>query len=260
MGDGVLDIILGVVSSAISAGAAWALQAALRRRKLQRKQQFFGLYAGTECLLVVNRHTGSVSDKSVSRRDVYALMELAALVQECGARADIVSHQEIRQGLGDKAEFCIGGPESNSRTAAHLNWRFPGVRVGRDDTRPGLPPAVPITVGTDTYTWTEQASYVLVARISAGAGRPAFLVAGQTATSNQAATHYLISRHPQLAKTYGRSGTFCLILRVVQPGAYGPDVVELVGDVTAQASAPRPAPDPAPVPVPAESAAPGNPV
>ncbi|MHA6760444.1 hypothetical protein [Streptacidiphilus sp. PAMC 29251] len=214
-----------------------------------RKQQFFGLYAGTECLLVVNRHTSSVSEKSVSRHDVYALMELAALVQECGARADIVPHNEIRQGLGDKAEFCIGGPASNSRTAAHLAWRFPGVRIDGDTTQRALPSEFQIEVGPNAYTWTAEASYVLLARISAGeGGRPAFLVSGQTATSNQAAAHYLISHHRQLMQSHGLSGTFCLILKVVQPGSYGPDIVELVGDVTAQASAPRPTP----VPIPAE--------
>ena len=109
--------------------------------------------------------------------------------------------------------------------------------IDPDATRPS---EFAIQVGTDSYTWTAQASYVLVARISAG-GRPAFLVSGQTATSNQAAVHYLISHHLELIHSHGQSGTFCLILKVVQPAAYGPDIVELVGDVTAQASAPRPA-------------------
>ena len=257
MGDGLLNIMLGVASSAVSAGAAWMLQIALRRRRLARKQRFFGLYTGTECLVVVNRHTASVSEKSVSRHDVYALMELAALVQECGARADIVPHNEIRQGLGDKAEFCLGGQASNSRTAAHLAWRFPGVDMSGVDAQRGHPDNFPIVVGADSYGWTREVSYVLVARINAGdGGRPAFLVAGQTATSNQGAVHYLIAHHRELMRRYGPSGTFCLILRVVQPAAYGSDVVELVGDVTAQASAPRPAPAPVPTPSPLPAATP----
>ncbi|MDP5316890.1 hypothetical protein [Streptomyces poriferorum] len=37
---------------------------------------------------------------------------------------------------------------------------------------------------------------------------------------------------------------FCLLLKVVNSQAYGPDVVELVGDVTRAAQAPAPAPTP----------------
>lgn len=71
-------------------------------------------------------------------------------------------------------------------------------------------------------------------------GRPTFLIC-QTAVSNIAGVRYLARHHRELARRHGRSGTFSLLLRVVQPEDYGADVVELVGDVTAEAGAAPPA-------------------
>lgn len=67
-----------------------------------------------------------------------------------------------------------------------------------------------------------------------------FLFCGQTAITNQAATRYLARNHERLTRKYGDS-TFVLLLRVVNSGAYGPDVVELVADVTREAKTPLPA-------------------
>ncbi|WP_405017748.1 hypothetical protein OHV05_12550 [Kitasatospora sp. NBC_00070] len=237
--DSLLNLVLGLLASAISAGLGWLAHTVRRRRRLGQVREFFGLPGGTECLLVVNRHTAATSSKSVSRNDVYALMELAALVRECGAQADLVAHDQVRQGLGGKAEFCLGGPESNERTAAHLaNW-LPGVSFTAE---PGPHWASTIAVGDETFRFGSAdgtpRAYVLLARVHAGPGsRPVFLIAGQTATSNHAAVRYLTSRHRQLAHRHGRDGGFALMLRVVNPEAYGPDVVELASDVTAKAFA-----------------------
>lgn len=248
MGDGVLNIILGVASSAVSAGAAWILQTALRRRRLNRTRAFFGLPAGGECLLVVPRKAGAISERTVAQRDVYALMELAGLVRSCGAEAEIVAHNEVRQGIGGKAEFCIGGPVANDRTGAHLRWRLPGVAV-EAEWEAGVNNLI---IGDQVYSRDSAvAEYVLLARIAAGIGeRPTFLVCGQTATTNLAAVRYLTRHQRELMRRYQQDETFCLLLRVVQPDSYGADVIELVGDVTTQASAPRPAA--------AESAAPAS--
>ncbi|MFC1417005.1 hypothetical protein [Streptacidiphilus cavernicola] len=253
MSDGLLNVILGVVSSAISAGAAWALQSALRRRRLNRTREFFGLPRGSECLLVVPHKAGVTVDRTVGQRDAYALMELAALVRECGAEAEIVAHNEVHQGIGGKAEFCIGGPAANDRMAAHLRWRLPGVAITTEWDETGLNQ---LLIGDQVHLREKgRADYVALGRIVAGQGeRPTFLVCGQTATSNLAAVRYLTRHHHELMRRYSTDTTFCLLLRVVQADAYGADVVELVGDVTGPASAPRPA-----APVPAESAAPGSP-
>ncbi|MDH6580097.1 hypothetical protein [Kitasatospora sp. MAP5-34] len=241
MTDSVLNVLLGLVASAISAGLGWLAQTLRRRRRLGRVQEFFGMPAGTQCLLVVNHHTASTSSKSVSRNDVHALMELAALVKECGARADIVAHDQVRQGLGGQAEFCLGGPASNQRTAAHLASWLPGVAFAAE---PGRPHLDTIAVGDEKYRFeldpgaSGAGTYVLLARLHAGPGsRPVFLIAGQTATANHAAVRYLTTNHRQLAHRHDADGTFALVLRVVNPGAYGPDVVELASDITAKAIA-----------------------
>ena len=249
----VLNIVLGVASSAVSAALAWVLQASLRRRSLERKRAFFGMRAGTECLIVAPRKAGSaVEERVVAQRDVYAMMELAALVRECGAEAEIIGAGEVRQGVGGRAEFCIGGPLANERTAAHLRWRLPGVSATAE-WEAGVNELI---VGDRSYTREKGlVEYVLLARITGGEGeRPTFLVCGQTATSNLAAVRVLSRRHRELIRAHGPRGTFALLLRVVQPGAYGPDVVEFVADVTAQASAPRPAAGPAPDPDPVRAA------
>ena len=82
--------------------------------------------------------------------------------------------------------------------------------------------------------------YVLLARLTAGQeGRPVFLLCGQRSVTSQAAARYLARHHARLARKHGARGNFCLLLRVVNSQAYGPDVVELVGDVT-RAPPPRP--------------------
>ncbi|MGW2375329.1 MULTISPECIES: hypothetical protein [Kitasatospora] len=243
MNDNVLNVLLGLVASAISAGLGWLAQALRRRRTVERVRAFFGLPAGSECLIVVPRSIGAGSDAgTVTRRDAYALMSLAGLVEGCGARAEIVAHDSAKRGLGAKTEFCIGGPVSNERTAAHLAWGLPGAVV----TSGADPGSNVIVVGDRDFTADEEHVHTLLARIAtADGGRPVFLVSGQTGTANQAGVRYLVAHHRELARRHGRNGTFALVLRVVKPRAYGPDMVELAADVTAEAL--RPSPTAAPV-------------
>ncbi|MFF2043342.1 hypothetical protein ACFVVX_23265 [Kitasatospora sp. NPDC058170] len=245
MTDSVLNVLLGLVASAITAALGWLAQTLRRRRRLGRVQAFFGLPAGGDCLLVVNRHAASVHSNSVQRDDVYALMELSGLVRECGGRAELVAHDRVRQGLGHKAEFCLGGPVSNDRTAAHLASWLPGVVFTPDRIIEEFDPDdASVSAGDETFRFvlgdnarTGQA-FVLLARLHAGpGGRPVFLIAGQSGVANHAAVRYLVANHRKLARRYGLDRTFALMLRVVNPGAYGPDVVELASDVTAKASA-----------------------
>lgn len=235
MGDGVVDLILNIAAGVLTAGLGWLAQRLLQRRRLQRTRDFFGLPAGSECLLVVNRHASSSSELSVHRRDVFALLELAGLVQRCGAQVEVIGHDAARQGFGTKTEFCIGGPSSNSRTAAHLKWRLPGIDV--IDARTGG-----TRVGGTTYPYDKQSPSVLLAKVTGpDQTRPVFLISGQRAITNQAAVRYLVTRERRLARSYGTDGRFCLLLRVIDPEAYGPDVVELVADVTELAfTAPTP--------------------
>ncbi|WP_406005971.1 hypothetical protein OG440_07115 [Streptomyces sp. NBC_00637] len=240
MNDDVRNIVLGVVAAGISAALGWLTRTYLWKRRLRRKQAFFGLPEHSECLLVVNRDAGG-PDLAVHRHDVFALLELAALIKDCGAGAEVVTQDAARQGFGERTEFCVGGPGSNRRMAAHIQAMLPGVRVNTDR-EPG-PDRLAFQIGGEHHRMDPGVTeYVLLARLTAGhrrEARPVFLFCGQRAINNQAATRYLVRNHERLARKHG-NGSFVLLLKVINSQAYGPDVVELVEDVTRAAQAPLP--------------------
>lgn len=232
------DVLLGLVAAGISATLAWIARTYLWRVRLRRRQQFLGLPDGSDALLVINRQAGG-NPQSVQDHDVYALSELSALVKECGARITLVTHTSVRQGIGEDTEFCLGGPVSNQRMAAHLQTLLPGVRVNA-----GLDPSEAadqcvFQIGQERYPLEiGTGEYVLLARLVAQAGaRPVFLFCGQVAITNQAATRYLARHLEQLARKH-KNSSFCLLLKVTNSDAYGPDMTELVADVTHAAQTP----------------------
>jgi hypothetical protein len=240
MNDDVRNIVLGVVAAGISAAVGWLARTFLWKRKLRRKQAFFGLPENSESLLVVNRDPAA-TEPAVHRFDVYALLELSALIKGCGAHLHVVTQDSAHQGFGERTEFCVGGPGSNRRMMAHMAAMLPGVRVNID-AEPG-PDRGAFQIGDERYRMDPGITeYVLLARLTAGdrrEARPVFLFCGQRAITNQAATRYLARNHERLARKHGDS--FVLLLKVINSQAYGPDVVELVEDVTRAAQTPLPA-------------------
>ncbi|GCB44718.1 hypothetical protein SNL152K_2008 [Streptomyces sp. NL15-2K] len=236
------NLVLGVVAAGISAALGWLARTYLWKRKLRRKQAFFGLPDNAESLLVVNRGAGG-PELTVMRYDVFALLELAALIKDCNAHAQVVPHDVARQGFGERTEFCVGGPASNRRMGAHLSSLLPGVRVNVD-AEPS-PDRGAFQIGSERYrVEVGKAEYALLARLTvdqSNGTRPVFLFCGQTAITNQAATRYLARNHERLTRKHGNN-SFALLLKVVNSQAYGPDVVELVADVTRAAQTPLPAP------------------
>ncbi|MFD0369229.1 hypothetical protein [Streptomyces sp. NPDC059071] len=232
MNEDLRNVVLGVLATGVSGSLGWLARTYLWRRRLRKKQAFFGLPSHSECLLVVHREAGS--DSAVHRFDVSALLELSALVKDCGAHAQIVQHDLAQQGFGDRTEFCVGGPGSNRRMGAHLGSLLPGLQMST--AREPAEERGAIRIGEDVYRMEPGVvEYVLLARLTAGeGGRPVFLFCGQRAINNQAATRYLARHHARLARRY-RNGSFVLLLKVVNSQAYGPDVVELVADVTREA-------------------------
>ncbi|GAB2814812.1 hypothetical protein GCM10027073_53350 [Streptomyces chlorus] len=256
MSDDVRNIVLGVVASGLFAALGWIARTSLWKRKLRRKQAFFGLPDNSESLLVVNRDPAT-AEPAVHRFDVFSLLELSALIKDCGAHVQVVTQDAAHQGFGERTEFCVGGPASNRRMVAHMAAMLPGVRVNIDP-EPG-PDRGAFRIGTELYRMEPGVTeYVLLARLTVGeqrGTRPVFLFCGQRAITNQAATRYLARHHERLARKHG-SHSFVLLLKVVNSQAYGPDVVEVVGDVTRAAQTPLPAPaaaesSPAPAPAPA---------
>ncbi|MFD7280884.1 hypothetical protein ACFV80_28500 [Streptomyces sp. NPDC059862] len=244
MNDDVRNIVLGVIAAGLSAAIGWLARTYLWRRKLRRKQAFLGLPQNSESLLVVNRDSAT-SEPAVHRFDVFALLELSALIKDCGAHLQMVTQDNVQQGFGERTEFCVGGPGSNRRMLAHMAAMLPGVRVNIDP-EPG-PDRGAFQIGSERYRMEPGVTeYVILARLTAGErreARPVFLFCGQRAITNQAATRYLARNHERLARKHGTK-PFVLLLKVVNSQAYGPDVVELVADVTRAAQEPLPAPAP----------------
>ncbi|MEU9399258.1 hypothetical protein [Streptomyces sp. NPDC048242] len=238
MNDDVRNIVLGVIAAGVSAALGWLARTYLWRRRLRRKQAFFGLPENAESLLVVNRDPAA-TEPAVHRFDVFALLELSALIKECGAHFQVVTQDATHQGFGERTEFCVGGPASNRRMQAHMTALLPGIRVNTEKEKG--PNRGAFRIGSETYRMEPGTTeYVLLAKVTAGREtRPVFLFCGQRAITNQAATRYLARNHPKLARKHG-NGPFVLLLKVVNSQAYGPDLVELVADVTRAAQAPFP--------------------
>ncbi|WP_328320754.1 hypothetical protein [Streptomyces sp. NBC_00388] len=239
MNDDLRNILLGVIAAGVSAALGWLARTSLWQRGLRKKQAFFGLPGNAECLLVVNREAGG--DGAVARNDVFALLELSSLIKDCGAHVQILAADTAQQGIGERTEFCVGGPGSNRRTAAHLQSLLPGIEVNTD-AEPGPDRAAFQIAGERYRLESGRLAHAVLARLTTQPGaRPVFLFCGQQSITNQAAARYLARNHEKLARKYGDK-PFCLLLKVINSQAYGPDVVELIADVTRAAQAPAPAP------------------
>jgi hypothetical protein len=233
MSDILLNIVLGLATSILSGGSVWTWQRANETRALRGRTTFFGLRPGGLCLIVMNHKYDKPG--STAHADVHALIEVATLAKELGARISVRSCDEMRESNADRTEFCIGGPESNPRTAGHLAAHLPGVavrpyHVTRQDSGA-------IVVGDRQFLLERgERERALVAKFTpAGASQPVFLICGQAPVTNQAAVHYLKREHRALMKSLESIDQFCLVILVVSPKVYGHEAVSLEADVTAAA-------------------------
>jgi hypothetical protein len=235
MTDTVQDLIASGAALIVGLALGWAVHSAGTRRGRAREQRFFGLPDGSECVLVTHRDSTS-AHWSIPRHDALALLGLAAVVENCGAHAEVAPHDTGLQGFGARTEFCVGDPTAHRRLAAHLANLLPGVTVEQGDESGANRGAFTIG-GTEYRPEPGAVEHVLVARLTAGdGGRPVFLAAGQRPVTHRAAVRHLVRNRAKLARKYGAHGTFCLLLKVVNSQAYGPDVVELIADVTKAAT------------------------
>jgi hypothetical protein len=77
-----LNIAIGLVTSVLSGTAVLLWRRAASSRILHRKAEFFGLRAGSPCLIVMNNHWQLPG--SASHDDVQVMLEIAALAYEAG--------------------------------------------------------------------------------------------------------------------------------------------------------------------------------
>lgn len=225
------DLAINLLASAIAGVAVWLVQRFVRVRRLARLRAFVGVAAGSTCTIAVSRHAASTHSMSVHRRDVAAVVEVATLLKQCGAAADVIVSDSDLRGVGETTEFCIGGPSTNRRTEAHLRRFVPGLTI---DSYEDDPYSLTFHLAGREFRRVPGAEeFVLVFRIpiDVGARRPLWIVCGQTARSNHAATRYLNAESPALARRLGGRPAFCLVLRVVNPSTYDHRYVELVAEL-----------------------------
>lgn len=222
------DLAVNLLASAIAGVTVWLSQRLVRVRRLARLRAFVGVAVGSTCTVAVSRHAASTHSMSVHRRDVAAVVEVAMLLRQCGASADVLTSDADLRGVGETTEFCIGGPSTNPRTAAHLRRFVPELIIDSHETDPdGLTLHL---AGQEFRRIPGVEEFVLVFRIPVeiGAKRPLWVICGQTARSNHAAARYLNTESRMLASRFGRHDGFCLALKVINPTTYDHRYVELV--------------------------------
>jgi hypothetical protein len=229
----VLDLLINLLASVIAGAAVWVAQRLFRLRKMNRKRGFFGVSQGEEVLLFVAKHYSSPKANSVHRNDVATLIELAAVIRECGGTPTLLIDGESRPQAGRVTEYCVGGPSVNPRTEAYLRTTFPGIEIKKVESDDRLA----YFVGSKVFTGEPgREEYVLLARVHGPSNtHPAFLLIGQTSESNLAAARMLAVRYPELSHQYPDQQDFCLALRLRESGSFGPDLIEIIEDVTADA-------------------------
>lgn len=234
MSSALLNILIGLVTSILSAGSALLWRRARQAHALNRKSAFFGLTSGRPCLIVLNSHWQLPG--ATSHNDVHTLLEISALAHEAGCPISVVSADGLREHKQDSVEFCIGGPESNPRTAAHLSAYLPGIRYR------------PVSAKSDSGAFIidhkkfllkrGQQEHAVVAKFTSAQTRyPVLLIYGQRSIDNRAAINFLKENYRLLSKTVDSIDQFCLVVRVTSPHAYGHQVAELAADVTLAAFA-----------------------
>lgn len=235
-----LNIVIGLATSVLSGGSIWLLQRVRGTRILRGKAALCGLESGGTCLIVMNNHWRKPG--TTAHDDVYTMIDVAALAYEAGCEVTVSPVEELHEGNGDRTEFCIGGPISNTRTAGHLAEHLPGVTHRTFTKRE----RADIIVGARRFTMEAgRREHALIAKFTPPqSSRPVILISGQTSTANRAAVHLLRRDYRKLSKAVGSTERFCIVAGVTSAAAFGHQSVEIVADVTEAAFARKALPGP----------------
>jgi len=227
-----LNIVIGLVTSVLSGTAVLLWRRAATSRLLHRKAAFFGLRPGSPCLIVMNNHWQLPG--SASHDDVHVMLELAALAHEAGCPVTVIPADDLRERAEDSVEFCIGGPLSNPRTAAHLAAYLPGVKQRPISARSD---SGAIIVGGQKFSFKRgRQEYAVIAKFTQTHSRyPVMVIYGQRAIDSRAAINFVKHNYKALSKAVESVNKFCLIIAVTSSDTYGSQAAELAADVTSAA-------------------------
>jgi hypothetical protein len=229
----ILNIVVGLMTSLISGGSVWAWGRARVTRRQRERARFFGLSPGDTGRIVAPQAFGA--PRTISKHDVFSIVELAKLMRDLRADLDVVGSGEGAYGVGDLTEFCVGGPTANARMQSHLARFLPGVSI-RSFAPDSPKSAAIVTAGQEFLRERDSREYVLVAKVRPPeGGQPLFLICGQTSITNRAAASYLRDNYRRISSAHGAGENWCVVLRVVAPSVYGHQMTELAVDVSASA-------------------------
>lgn len=233
MSAALLNIVIGLATSIISGGSIWLWQRGRSLRILRCKAAFFGLKQGSVCLIVMANRPENPGTSN--HDDVHALVEVGALAAEVGCQVSVYSPQEFHGSNGDRTEFCIGGPDSNSRARGHLASYLPGISFRPYN--PSRRDSIAIVAGGERFLRDPgNREYALVAKFTPkGSSSPVILICGQTAVTNRAAIAFLKSQYREVAKIITSTESFCIIIQVAAISTYGYQGASFERDVSAAA-------------------------
>ncbi|MGE5291877.1 MAG: hypothetical protein ACM3ML_32725 [Micromonosporaceae bacterium] len=229
----ILNIVVGLITSLVSGASVWAWGRARVTRRQRERARFFGLSPGDTCRIVAPQAFGA--PRTISKHDVFSIVELAKLMRDLRADLDVVGAGEGTYGVGDRTEFCVGGPSANVRMQSHLARFVPGVSIL--SYAPDSPKSAAIVAaGQEFLRERGSREYVLVAKVRPpDGGQPLFLICGQTGITNRAAASYLRDNYRVISSVHGAGENWCVVLRVVAPSVYGHQMTELAADLSASA-------------------------
>jgi hypothetical protein len=227
--DLVLNIVVGLATAALSGASIWIWERGRRLRWHRRRADFFG-FDGSQSLIILNDNPRAKG--TMAHDDIAAAIEIASYSRLLGVEPNVIHYSHVGALFGTVTEFCLGGPDANPRTTAHLNNYFADVSHDPFDPDYKNPDALAINVGDRKYRRVPgQEDHVLLAKFYPGdTHRPIFLIDGQTAAANRGAAFYMVHNVDRLLKDYPRH--FCLMLRIRSPRIYGYRSVERVADLT----------------------------
>jgi hypothetical protein len=233
----ILNVAVGLITSLISGASVWSWGRARATRRQRERARFFGISPGESCRIVAPQAYGA--PRTVSKHDLFSIVELAKLMRDLRADLDLVSSEEGTYGVGDLTEFCVGGPTANTRMKSHLARFLPGVSILSYAPESQKPDAI-VAGRREFLRERDSLEYVLIAKVRLpDGGKPLFLICGQTGITNRAAASYLRDNYRRISPVHGDSGNWCVVLRVMAPSVYGHQMTELAADVSASAFAAR---------------------
>ena len=230
MSSTIRDLLIGLITSVIAGFSVWFWERFRRKLDLNRKSSFFGTRPNENCLVIIN-HNPRGRDL-LSHWDVETVVEIVKIICEINGEVLISAFDKALEPAGEITEFCVGSPDSNERTEAHIKnfmQNFSNTPSSKDSLD-----SLAIHIAGETYRHKRgELEYVVLARIIPDQySHPIFVVSGQSSLGNKASIYFLAKNYKKLLWDKYKYDSFCLLLRIREPKLYGYKSVELVKDVT----------------------------